>query len=106
MDALRRDALTGEIHIGCGGRREEMAAQMVGQDPVNLFGHGAVERAHARLDMGNGDVEFRRCERAGQCAVGVAIDQHQIGSLVEQNGFKALQHAGGLGCVRPAADPE
>ena len=66
--------------------------QHVGDHPVHLLGHRAVERAQARLDVADRKAGLRRHQRARQRRVGVAVDQHHAGLLGGQHRFQPHQH--------------
>ena len=53
---------------------------MIGDQPVDLLGHGPIEAPETGFDVGNADVEFCRRECGGQRRVYVADYQHQIWS--------------------------
>jgi len=88
----------------CGA--EEKVGNVVGDDAVDLLRHRAVEAAQAGLDVGEGQVQLGRGERAGQRRVGVAEDDHPVGRLLLEHRLQALQHLSGLASVRPGADAE
>ncbi len=61
-------------------RGEQQRRQVVGHHAVDLLGHAAVERAQARLDVGDRHVQLGRGERSGQRGVRVAVDEHPSGA--------------------------
>ena len=75
-------------------------------DAVDLLRHRAVERAHAGLDVRDGDAGLHRGERAGERRVGVAVDEQRVGSDVGDQRLERGEHARGLRGVRAAADAE
>ena len=79
---------------------------MVGDDPVDLLRHRAVEAAQARLDVADREPEPLGAERRGEGRVDVARDQDEVRRLVAQDGLEALDHPRGLLRVRPRADAE
>ena len=105
MDAFP-DALGLEVADRRVGRGEEEIGKMVGDDPVDLLGHEAVERAEPRLDVVDRDVQLGGRECAGEGGVGVAVDEDAIGLLVEDDPFDRLEHPSGLGTVRARTDLE
>ena len=62
---------------------EEVLRRGVGDDPVDLLGHRAVEAAQAGLDVGDRDRSLGRGQRRRQGRVDVAGDDHQVGPLLE-----------------------
>ena len=58
MDAVG-DALAPEIDDAGFGRAQQQRAEVIGQHAVDLFGHAAVKRTQARLEMR--DRNFQLC---------------------------------------------
>ena len=85
---------------------EEQIADRVGQDPVDLLGHAAVEAAQAGLDVHQRDAQLHGDQAAGDRAVHVAHHQHRVRPVLEQHRLEALHDLGGLLRVRAAADAE
>ena len=83
---------------------EQQVADVVGDDAVELLGHRAVERAHPGLDVRDGDPQLRRCERARERRVRVAVDEHRVGLLGAQQIAERGEHARRLLGVRAAAE--
>ena len=77
---------------------------MIGDDAVELLGHRAIERAHARLDVRHRDAGLGGGERAGERRVRVAVDEHRVGPLVAQQLAERAEHAARLLGVRAAAE--
>ena len=84
----------------------ELVADRVGQDPVDLFGHGAVPAAEARLEVCDRDAELHRGQGGGEGRVDVAGHDHQVGPVVDQERLEALHHPGGLLGVGAGPDLE
>ena len=102
----RDDALASEVGHGRVGRAEEQARDVIGEHAVDLFGHAPVERAQTRFDVGDRHVQLGRGERSGQCRVRVAVDQHDLGSHLDDGGGDARQHGRRLAGVTVGAHPE
>ncbi len=98
------DTLGGEVVHGDLAGAEQQGGELVRHDSVDLFGHAAVEAAQARLHMGDGDVEFRRGQGAGQRGVGVAVDQNPVGLFGKEDLLDGRQHPAGLLAVRAGSD--
>ena len=94
MHALIRDALRAQVLDRLLGVQEEILGELVGDDPVDLLGHRAVEGAQARLQVGDRDAELDGHERRGQRRVDVARDDHaDPGALRLQDWLDPLHHA-------------
>ena len=87
-------------------RGETPASQVVADDPVDLLGHPPVERAQARLDMGERDRRLRRHQRPGQGGIGVAVDEDRVRCRLGDDRLQAGQHRAGLLGVAAAADAQ
>ena len=78
-------ALGREVGDGGRRRREQPAREVVGHDAVDLLGHPPVEAAQAGLDVRDGDAELRRGERPGERRVRVAVDEHRVRPLGDED---------------------
>ena len=106
VHALLGDALGAQVLDRLVAVQEEVLGELVGDDPVDLLGHRAVEAAQARLDVGDRDPHLRRGQRRRQGRVDVAGDEHQVGRLVDQDRLEALHHPRRLLGVAARADLE
>ena len=79
---------------------------MVGHHAVLLLGHGAVERAQARLDVPDAQAELGGGQGAGQGRGGVAVDEHHVRGLGREERLEALEHQRQLGHRGAGADLE
>ena len=79
---------------------------MVGDDPVRLLRHRAVEAPQPGFDVGDRDSQLRRAERRAEGRVDVARDDHQVGALGAQHRLEPLQHARDLLRVASRPDPQ
>ena len=95
-----RDALTLEMTRGGLAGTEQQIRQVIGEDAVDLLGHRSVEGTEPGLDVGYRDFQLRRRQRAGECRIGVAVDQHAVRPLLGDHFLDRNQHAGGLHAVR------
>ncbi len=104
----RRDdgAFADQVLDGGARRREEPGGEAVGDEAVDLLRHVADEAAQARLDVRDGDAEFGGGERAGERAVGVAVDDDGVGRFALHHRLKSLEHLRRLARVRAGADAE
>ena len=88
------------------GRCQQQVGGVIGQDPVDLLGHGPIEGAQARLQVGDGHVELDGGQRPGQRGVRVPVDQDPVGAMGLDGLVHGREHRAGLHPVRPRADPE
>jgi hypothetical protein len=88
------DPLGGEIGHSSRGRRKGPAGQVVGDEPVDLLGHPSVEAPQARLDVGDRQVQLGRSQGSGQRRVRVAIDEHRVGALGQEDWLEGDEHPG------------
>ena len=72
---------------------------MVGQDPVDLLGHGPVEGAQPRLQVGHRDVQLDGRQGRGQRRVRVPVDQDPVRGQGRQGLIERSEHRPGLGAV-------
>src|SRR5438034_1849268 len=79
---------------------------MVGHDAIDLFGHAAGKAPQTGLYVVDRNVQFRRGERAGKRGVGIPENEHAIGALLLEHGFKLLEHAPGLGAMAGGPDTQ
>ena len=101
-----RDRLGAQV-LGRGLRgAQQQRADPVGEHAVELLGHRAVVRAHARLDVHERYRGLSGRERARQRGVGVAVDEHGVGAQLLEYRPQGGEHARGLGRVRAAAQAE
>jgi len=100
------EALTAQVCDGCFGWTEEEGGHMVGEYPVDLLWHSPVEAAQSRLHVGHRDVQLGRGQRAGERAVGVAVDHDQVGLLLEKYLLCPFKHLPGLGGMGARSDTE
>ncbi len=86
--------------------QEEQLGEVIGDDPVDLLRHRAVEAPQPGLDVADRDPEPGRAERRGEGRVDVAGNQDEVRSLVAKHRLQPLEHARGLLAVAARADPE
>ena len=103
---LVRAAFVAEVVARLGRVDEQEIRHLVRDDPVDLLGHRAVERAEARLDVPHGDRELGGGERCRHRRVDVSRDEHDVGTLGFEDRLEALHHPSGLHRVRSRSDAE
>ena len=62
--------------------------------------------AQAGFDMGHGDMELGGGQRAGNCGVGVTVDEYPVGLFLLNERFDAFEHAAGHGAMAETGDAE
>ena len=100
------DALANEIFIAVGRGREQQVGKLVGEQPIDFFGHAAVTGAQAGFDVADADRELGTDESSGDGGVDVTIDEDEIGLEFEQDWFERDHHCGGLLGMRAGADAQ
>ena len=73
--------------------REQHVRQLIGQHPVDLLRHGAVEASQPGFDMRDRDAHLRGDERAGERRVDIADDEDQVGRPLENADSKPAMTA-------------
>src|SRR5438270_6049476 len=71
---------------------------MVGHYSVHFFWHLPVKGPKSRLDMRNGYVQFRGCERTGESRVRVSINQREIRADLKHHALDLAEHTA---CLLP-----
>ena len=72
------DAFGGEVARRRVARAQQEVRQVIGDDPVDLLGHAAVEAAQPGLDVSDGHEQLRGRQRTGQRGVRIAVDQEPV----------------------------
>jgi hypothetical protein len=96
LNPLRAQVLDRVVAVQEAERR-----QVVGDDPVGLLGHRAIEAPQPGLHVGHRRSQLRRAQRSSQCGVDVARHDHQLGSLLPQHRREPVEHARDLLRVSP-----
>jgi hypothetical protein len=89
-------ALGQQVLARLGRVDEQQIRHRVGDDPVDLLGHRAVEAAQAGLDVPDRDLQLGGHQRRRDRRVDVAGDQDDVGLVLEQQRLEPLHHARGL----------
>ena len=95
-----------EIDIAIDRGREEQVRDLVGEQAVDLLGHGAVEGAQSGFDMRHGDQQLGANQGRGDGGVDVAVDKYQIGIFGQSRLLEAHHDLSRLPGVRAGADFE
>ena len=96
MDALVRDPFTPQVVVRRMFSSEQQVGQVIGQHPVDLFGHASVEASEAGFDVGDGDPQLCRHQSAGQRRIDISDDEHEIRAPIEQDRFEGGHDRGRL----------
>ncbi len=106
LDARIGNSLGAQVLVGVGRRRPQEIGDGIGDDTVDLFGHGAVAAAEPRLEVGQRNTHLGRDERASQRRVHVAHHHHPVGPALEAEPLVGHHHARRLPGVAAAAHPQ
>ena len=87
-------------------RAEEQVADAVGEDAVDLLGHGLVVGAQSGFHVRHAEMQLLGRQRSRECRVRVAIDQHPVGLLAHQDLLDAFHHPAGERAVRQTVDSQ
>ncbi len=104
--ATAADALTREVLLALGRGHVERVAEDVGDPPVDLLGHGVVERAQPGFHVRDGDPQLGAGQGRRQRGVDVAVDDHALGRLLAEDLLQGHQQRRGLGPVCAGAHAE
>ena len=85
---------------------EEETADRIGDDPVDLFGHGSVAAPQARLNVDERYPQVDRCQAAGDRAADIVDDQHHVGVILFADRLERLHDRRRLARRRSAVDPQ
>src|SRR5215467_7234259 len=91
IDTFKRAALSKQILDRNSFSYKQIFSKRIGQDAVDLLGHGTIETSQAGLYMGDADPEFHGCQRSRDGGIHVAHDQDEIRLLLNKNGLDALE---------------
>ena len=95
-----------QVLVAVARRRQQQIREPIGDDPVDLLGHRAIEAAQAGLDVRDRDQQLRRHQRRRHRRVHVADDDDQVGPLGEADLLERDHHLRGLHRVAAGADAE
>ena len=96
VDAVLAHALAEQDLARAGRGGEQVVGEVIGQDAIDLLGHPAVVGAQPGLDVPDRHAELVGGERGGEHRVGIALDQHDVGALVDQDRLHAAHDRGHL----------
>ncbi len=105
-DGARAQALVLEVFHRLRGRGQQQVRRVVGQHPVVLLRHPAVERAQPGFEVRHRQVQLHRAQGAGDGGVGVAVDEHPVRPVPLEHRLEAREHRAGLRAVSARTDGE
>ncbi len=85
---------------------EKIVSDGVGEDAVDLFGHGTVKTAEACFDVGDTNAKLHGGKRNRDRGIDVADDEDEVRLAFDKDGLNALQDFGGLRSVGAGTDFE
>src|SRR5260370_42060906 len=85
---------------------KEIVGEGVGQDAVDLFGHGAVKAAESGFNVGYTDTKFGGGQRGGNGGVDVAHNRNRIGPALDAHRFNGLQDFRAFGGLQTRTELE
>ena len=106
VDPVLGDALAHELRDRLRARREQEVGQGIGDDPVDLLGHGPVVAPQPCLDVGEGTAGLRRHERRGERRVDVTVDHDQRRIELGEGRLEGDEQRRRLAGVRARSDAE
>ena len=104
MGARRIDALAREVVMSRALGRVEQIRDLVGQHPVDLLRHRAVETSQPRLHVRHRHALLHRDQRAGERRIDVADDEDAGGMVRVEHRLEAPHHFGRLHRMRSGTD--
>jgi hypothetical protein len=106
MNLGSRNALVSEVSDGVGAGNEEQTRQAVSDKAVDFLRHRQVEAAQPSLHMGDSDTHFGRNQSGCECGVHIAVDDHQIWLVLNEEILQCSHDGGSLVAVAARADAE
>ncbi|MCG3118923.1 MAG: hypothetical protein ALAOOOJD_01212 [bacterium] len=79
---------------------------MIGDNAVNLLRHVTIPASQAGLDVGKGNLQLAGAQRAGERGISIAVNNHPVWLLLQQNGLKLGENLSGLLAVWLRANAE
>jgi hypothetical protein len=95
VDPARIDAFAEQILLSGALGHEEPGGDGIGEEPVDLFGHGAIEGAKAGLHVGDRDAQLDRGQGRGEGGVDVSHHDQGARTLLGDHRLDPLQDLGG-----------
>ena len=98
MNLLRIHTLPFQVFVGFAVGREQVIGQGIGDHPIDLLGHRAIEATQSRFDMRHGYLQFCRHQRTGHRGVHVSDDNDQVRPVCLACFLKFDHDPGSLDC--------
>src|SRR5260370_11347353 len=99
-DAAPGPAFFQEVLDGIFFRNKEIVGECVGEDTVDLLGHGAVKAAEPGLDVSYADAKFRGGERNGNGGIDIADNENDVRLVLDKDRLEWSQAFIRLRCLR------
>ncbi len=106
LDALRGYAFARQVGFRCALGRVQAVRDLVGEHPVDLFGHATIEAAQPGFDVHDANRLLGRDETAGEGRVHIADDDHARRTQPVEHRLESLHDLGCLHRVRARAGLE
>lgn len=97
--AIFGDAFTMQVFDARDFGAKEHGRDGIGDDAIDLFGHGAVVGAQAGFDVDHGDMKLGCNETARNGAVDITDHKHRIRFVLEDDRLKSDHDRGSLGSM-------
>jgi hypothetical protein len=94
------DSLGVEVFIRVGRGREPEIRKLIGEDPVDLFRHGAVAGPETGLHVRYADPDLRTNQRCSHGRIHISIDDNPVRLTLTTHRFQASHN---LGCLAGVA---
>lgn len=96
MDLFPANPFAEQIGVTIGGGRKKQIGQLIGEEAIDLLGHGPIKRSEAGLDMGHSDAKLGRDQSAAEGGIDVANNENPVGSVLQEDRLKGGHYLGGL----------
>jgi hypothetical protein len=100
------DSLAEQIVVPVEGRSKEKIGELIREQAIDFFGHGAVAGAQPGFDMADADFKLGTNQSSGDGGVHVPVNKNEIRTSLLQDGFDGGHHTGSLLGVAAGADIE
>ena len=106
VNLVRGNPFPRQIPVSVFRRSKQQIGELVGDQPVDLFRHGAVEGTQSRFHVSHPDQQFGADQRRSNGGVDIAVDQHQVGLAFQDDRFKPGHDLRGLAGMASRTDSQ